>query len=184
VNPVVQLPTDNNGVSIRMSSVGSAGAVSTTGSLVFGIDTQSNNQLGTATVLKVDGATGNFTTMFAGQTLANSFIDAGSNALFFPSSLPTCTSAAATGFYCPGTVQTLSATQQGVNGMANTVTFSIANAEALQRNSAFAVFDNLGGTNPQTGSFDWGLPFFLGRTVFVAVEGQTTSSGTGPFIAY
>jgi hypothetical protein len=43
------------------------------------------------------------------------------------------------------------------------------------------VFLELGG--PDT-SFDWGLPFFLGRSVYVGIDGQTSSLGTGPYWAY
>ena len=44
------------------------------------------------------------------------------------------------------------------------------------------VFPTLGGPNPA--AFDWGLPFFIGRKVFVALEGHTASSVSGPFWAY
>ena len=30
----------------------------------------------------------------------------------------------------------------------------------------------------------WGLPFFFGRNVFVAIEGQSTPAGVGPYWAY
>ena len=30
----------------------------------------------------------------------------------------------------------------------------------------------------------WGLPFFFGRTVFTAIEGQTTPGGVGPYFAF
>src|SRR5207253_2602957 len=80
-NPVFHFTTDNNGVIVELQSVGAAGAPTASGSLVFGIDTQSNNALGMATVLTVDANVGEFTTQFntqtANQTLAASIIDSG-----------------------------------------------------------------------------------------------------------
>jgi hypothetical protein len=32
--------------------------------------------------------------------------------------------------------------------------------------------------------FDWGLPFFYGRSVFTAIEGQAAGSAVGPYYAY
>jgi hypothetical protein len=45
-------------------------------------------------------------------------------------------------------------------------------------------YDNLGGTSAVGGAFDWGLPFYFGRNVFTAIEGQSTSAGAGPFVAF
>jgi hypothetical protein len=63
-----------------------------------------------------------------------------------------------------------------------TINFSIANADSLFSNRGDFVFENLGGPNP--GTFDWGLPFFFGRSVFTAIEARSTPAGTGPFWAY
>ncbi len=66
------------------------------------------------------------------------------------------------------------------------MTFSVASIEALSNaNPSFAAYDNIAGTlfQPIQG-FDWGLPFFFGRSVSVAFEGQPTAAGTGPFVAY
>ena len=82
-------------------------------------------------------------------------------------------------FYCPTTTVTLQATNVGVNGKTGSVTFGVANADALPD---FAVLPQLGG--PFSGFVDWGLPFFYGRRVFTAIEGQTTPGGTGPYFAY
>lgn len=60
-------------------------------------------------------------------------------------------------------------------------TFEIANAEQLLASNN-AVFPNVGG--PMPGGFDFGLPFFLGREVFVAIAGQDTPAGPGPYWAY
>jgi hypothetical protein len=32
--------------------------------------------------------------------------------------------------------------------------------------------------------FDWGLPFFYGRTVYTAIESQATPAGVGPYFAF
>jgi Protein of unknown function (DUF3443) len=149
--------------------------------MAFGIGTQSDNALGSAKVQTVD-ADGNFTTIYAGQSYASSFIDAGSNGIFFLDSrttgMPVC--ALSSDFYCPSTLQSQSATNRGVNGVTSAVTFSVGNADAL--NGRFSAFTEIAGPSP--GNFDWGLPFFFGRTVYTAIEGQTTPGGTGPYFAY
>jgi hypothetical protein len=46
-------------------------------------------------------------------------------------------------------------------------------------------FATLGGTfSSSTDTFDWGLPFYYGRTVYSAIENATTSVGTGPYVAF
>ena len=181
-NPVAMFASDNNGVIVELPAV-SAPEPSASGSLVFGIGTQSNNSLSGATVYTVD-AGGNFTTTFKGQTYSNSFLDSGSNGYFFLSSSATgiASCSSATGFYCPATIQSLSATNQGANAASGTINFSIGDAESLFANRGDFVFGNLGG--PDHGGFDWGLPFFFGRNVFTAIEGKNTPGGTGPYWAY
>lgn len=183
-NPVSLFATDNNGVIIELPSVNSGGAVSVNGELIFGIGTQSNNTLGNATVLTLNDG-GDFTTSFQGKTFTNSFVDTGSNALFFLSAtatgIPACKDA--TFFYCPTSTDSLSATNQGQNGASTAINLSVANADALLSNSSpNFVFNNLAG--PGSGNFDWGLPFFLGRNVFVGFEGEDISGNAGPFTAY
>jgi len=185
-NPVTRFAADNNGSIIDLPAVAANGAVTLTGSLIFGIDTQSNNQSGTQTVLNVDNSA-ELVMTFAGQTLANSFIDSGSNAIFFASDIPPCPMPLAT-FYCPGSTQMLQLSIQGANGvMANNLTFNVGNAQTmLNNNQTFNVFPELAGTLPagNVGTFDYGLAFFYGKRVAVAVEGNKTSVGTGPYIAF
>ena len=185
-NPISQLAgNDHNGVLIVLPSLGPAGQGTAIGALALGIDTESNNQLGTATVLGLNPVTGNFTTIYKGQTLSASFLDTGSNVLFFDdTTLPACAAAA---FYCPTSAQALSATNhgQGANSTPTTVSFRIVNEASVTTVGAnFAAFDDIGGPSSDRNSFDWGLPFYFGRKVFLAFEAQTTSTATGPFVAY
>jgi hypothetical protein len=179
-NPVALFPSDNNGVIIQLPAL-TASAASLSGSMIFGIGTQSNNSLGKAKVFPVNSS-GEFTTTFKGQTYP-AFVDSGSNALFFlntnTTGLSTCTSSS--GFYCPNSTQNLSAVTSS-GSPSQTINFSIANADSLFSTRGNFVFENLGG--PNAGTFDWGLPFFFGRSVFTAIEARSTPAGTGPFWAY
>jgi hypothetical protein len=183
-NPVAFFATDNNGVIVELPAVSGTEA-SITGSLIFGIGTQSNNGLGSATVYTLDPETATFTTTFKGQALTDaSFLDTGSNAIYFLDSastgLPTCTDL--TFWYCPSSTQSFSAVTQGSNGATATINFSIANADTLTSNTNNGVAAGLGGPSP--GLFDWGLPFFYGRNVYTAIEGSSTPGGDGPYWAY
>ena len=186
LNPVPLFAKDNNGTIIQLPSVSNPGAATLTGSLIFGIDTQTNNASGTETVLTLDG-NGDFSTTFNGQTLTQSFIDSGTNGTFFKDTTVTaCTDPNFTGFYCPAATENFSATLTGLNNVPATVNFSIGNALMLATNNpSFTVIPQLGGTyTGTTPSFDWGLPFFYGRRVANAVEGFTTLVGTGPYVAF
>jgi Protein of unknown function (DUF3443) len=179
-NPVALFPSDNNGVIIQLPAL-TASAATLSGSMIFGIGTQSNNSLGKAKVFPVNSS-GEFTTTFKGQSYP-AFVDSGSNALFFlntnTTGLSTCSNSS--GFYCPSSTQNLSAVTSS-GSPSQTINFSIANAESLFSNRGDFVFETLGGPNP--GTFDWGLPFFFGRSVFTAIEARSTPAGTGPFWAY
>jgi hypothetical protein len=195
-NPIAVFATDNNGVIIQLPSVAASGAATVTGSMIFGIDTQTNNKSGSQTVLTLAGSAGNgqtqpgqFVTLFNGSTLGESFFDTGSNGLFFnDSSLTTCTDTSGndpgiTMFYCPSSIENFSATLQGQNGISASVSFSVAPTDTLS--GADTAFSNLAGTySSSTETFDWGLPFFYGRTVYTAMENAPTTVGTGPYVAF
>jgi hypothetical protein len=184
-NPVALFAGDNNGVLIEFPAVPAAGAATLSGSLVFGIGTQTNNALGSAKVFTVDPNTGNLITLFNNQTYSSSYMDSGSNGFFFADgSIPDCMDAVF--FYCPAATLNLSAVIQGINGTIGDVGFSVANADMLFSggSSGYAAFADLAGTNSDSTSFAWGLPFFFGRTIFTAIEGQNTAAGMGPYVAF
>lgn len=179
-NPVASFPTDNNGVVLQLPSIAAAGAASTSGYLVFGIGTESNNALGSATILTANDE-GNFTTTFDDQTLSG-FIDSGSNALFFnDSSISLCgTTGVTAGFYCPSSTLSLSAENQGANGNTSNVSFQVANLNDISTTN-LAIDDVAGPLTGINNYFDWGLPFFYGNTVFVAIEGTTVGGSYGAY---
>jgi hypothetical protein len=186
-NPVVVFPTDNNGTILTLPAVNDV-AATVTGTLTFGIGTESNNTLpSTATLFTLDSSD-NFTTNFVTQALTASFIDSGSNGLFFPdSSLTVCGDAPS--WYCQAATS-LSATNVDPNNgsTTNTVTFNVDDFDTVtQANPSAAAFSNLAGPMPCTASpcsFDWGLPFFYNRSVFTAIDGTTVGTTPGPFWAY
>lgn len=183
-NPVSALARDNNGVVIDLPGVAGSGAGVVNGSLYLGIGTQSNNPLGAAAVLTTD-ANGYITTTFAGKNLTTSFVDTGSNGLYFDSTtIAPCTDPHAAGYFCPANAATLTATNIGQNGMRATVSFAIDSATKQFSNTGHSAFPMLAGPINDAQTFDWGLPFFFGRRVFIGIEGQASNAGPGPFFAF
>jgi len=177
-NPVWLLPTGNNGVVLTLPNVPSTGAPSVTGTLILGIDPAASTTQPRAVLPTNDN--GFIRTVYKGRIFSQSIIDSGSNALFFPDASLAACPMPLDPFYCPPNAVNLSATVSGANGSQTVVPFQVANTQRLV-DSGNGVFNNIGG---DFSTFDWGLPFFLGRTVFVGIEGQSSSLGTGPFFAF
>ena len=189
-NPVAAMPTDNNGVVVNLPSIPADGAATTNGTLYFGIGTESDNKPAVGVKPYTSNNNPNsldyltIDTTYKGVTSGGSIFDTGSNGYFFnDSSITQCSDGS--GFYCPPATLNESATNKGLNGKSGLVHFSIANADGLS--STDAAFDDLGGTNDggaKFDGFDWGLPFFFGRNVYVGIAGTKSSLGTGPYTAY
>jgi hypothetical protein len=193
--------SDNNGVVMQLPAVPDSGAASVTGYMLLGIGTRSNNTPSGVQRYDADSY-GTFRTVFSpfSSSPLESFIDSGSSLLFFPwpppsnpdlaSLIPDCSvshGAGLSGFYCPGATRVTSAANTGDGGSASScVGFQIANAYSQLAPGTSNVFHNLAGTaGDSLGSvFDWGLPFFLGRKVYVGIEATSSSLGTGPYWAY
>jgi len=62
------------------------------------------------------------------------------------------------------------------------VLFRIGNLADLIGPAGPYVFSDVGGSLPNL--VDLGLPIYLGRNVFLGIEGQGSSLGPGPYIAY
>lgn len=187
-NPVAHLPQNNNGVIVEIPAVAAGGKTSVTGSLILGIDTQTNNASSGETTYQTDG-NGYIKTVFKGATYSSSFIDTGSNGLYFDntnSALTICSNTTnVAGFFCPSALTSLTATNKSGNttGTASKdVTFQIGNANTLL-NGSNIVFVEIGAPMPGS-SFDWGLPFYFGKRVYHGIEGKSSNLGTGTYVAY
>ncbi|MET3132641.1 hypothetical protein AAKU55_002918 [Oxalobacteraceae bacterium GrIS 1.11] len=185
-NPVAAFAVNNNGVILLLPSVPAGGLTSANGSLIFGIGTQANNRIGTETVYAANAA-GNFSTTYKGRVLSASFLDSGSNGIYFgDASLRACSTSVE--FYCPLVPLTVSAVTGAYDGSASgAVNVTIENVDLLGASIKAA---SVGGNNSSGSSvidsnaFDWGLPFFFGRRVFIGLEGTISPSGVGPYWAY
>jgi hypothetical protein len=183
-NPVARFLSNNNGVIVQMPPIGTGGASAATGTLIFGIGTQSNNQLD-ADVKKIgtDSAGDFLSVNYSNMTFNSGFTDTGSNGLFFNDpALPLCTGSTSS-FYCPSSTLTKTATIVGTDAASTSVSFVVANANMLFNTSGAFAFNDLAGSLGN-GQFDFGLPFFYGRHVAVAIVGQPTPAGNGPFVAF
>ncbi len=194
-NPVAAFPTDNNGTIITLPDVPQRGLRTLTGTVTFGIGTQANNALTASTILPATTSSsrlgpGNFTVTYGGRRLTQSFADSGSDDYYFiDASITPCSASDLTAFYCPATPLTLSpslAAAGGVNAVDNFILYSPLDVP-FSSNVAPGL-----GVNPTlvtppldfSNSFDFGIPFFFGRSVFTAIEGRAAGSAAGPYFAY
>ncbi len=181
-NPVPRFGTDGNGVILEMAPVSDSGAPSATGTLVFGIGTQSNNAMTASQSFNTD-SWGRLSSTLSGRTL-QTFLDSGSNAIFFAdSALPQCGGNLGT-FYCPSSTQSFSAALVSNNGTTTgTATFNVANGNALLGSGANYAANNLAGQFGSSAALDLGLSFFYGRYVYYGMD-MTASGGKAPYVAF
>ena len=142
--------------------------------------------------LSTDGnGSGLLTATYRGQALVQSFIDSGSSAYFFDDpTLTRCTGSDEAGYYCPAAPLTLTPSLTGTNGRVADASFTLYNAHTqfASGNAAVPGVGADGGAIPSfdapTSSFDFGAPFFFGRSVFTAIEGASAGGTAGPYVAY
>ena len=180
-NPVAAFGADANGVIVQLQSVPAMGATSATGTLTFGIGTQDDNALAGVTVIPTDGYT--VRTTWQGVTY-QSVLDTGTGFIILPSmAAPYCGDSTV---YCPATTQTLSAAISGIDSTQVAVTFDVANYFQLfgQADRPRALDDIAMYIDFPDAPVNWGLPFFFGRSVYIAYTDAATPSGNAPFVAF
>lgn len=187
-NPVALFTTDNNGIIVRLPNLQNAnGDTSTTGELIIGLGTQSDNALPTTglTVLGTD-SNGDFTTTYnGGSTILPALIDSGTAMYSFDDpAIATCASGQYVGYYCPAVApQAAYAINVGVgrNNATNRVDFAIADPNSFVAGAS--AFVNLAGGGGSR-RFTWGMPFFYGRGIYVGIDQRASGPYTGPYYAY
>jgi len=192
-NPVAALPAPfNNGVVLKMPAVGSAGATTARGELIFGVntytpgvDTYADNRVpsgASSAVLGVDPNLDSYlyiTTTFRGTPYPSSYLDTGTNGIFFTHAdlkQYECGS-----WYCPPNVLSFDAVlSDGKSINTNpSVTLQVGNGMSYTQNPAIS--DNAGpaiGTDAAAAAkvFAWGMPFFYGRQVYMTIWDLKTTS--------
>ena len=192
-NPIAALPTGyNNGVVLKMPTVTHPGAGTASGELIFGLDSTANNSVpagATKVYLGVDPVNNlasylNVTTNHNGSTYRSSYLDTGTNGLFFTdNSLTRCNGAT---WYCPAsTLNKIAVISDGDSPAAHpvTVNFQIGNVEALFSTNNTAFSDAAGAAPTGSASFAWGMPFFYGRNVYLSIW-QQAGALSGPWYAW
>ncbi len=181
-NPVAFFALDNNGVLLQFPAIPASGQPSVTGTLTFGLNTQADNSLAGFSILPSDLST-YFNATIAGQAYPQSFIDSGS--VYNYITLPGLT-LNANGDYAPGSYTLYSATLSSntttpANPNPLPVEFGVLDSSVLNF-TANAAFNDV--VDPgSSGSADFGMSFFYGKTIGFALVGSTLPQGTGPFYA-
>ncbi len=176
-----------NGSILTVQSIGPSGATYPTGTLQIGISgaLPGNRFAADSNV--------NFTAFYGASTcagsnaLTSSFFDSGSNFWDFPNdtspepNIPTCDD----GLYCPGSPgSTMTITAWPANCANTPITFSLIYADSVINNGNNA-FNNVGAPyDAAHPGFDFGFPFFFGKSVYNCIQGFSCSGVGGPFWAF
>jgi hypothetical protein len=204
-NPISHLSTNNNGLTLQFPFLSTTYANTVTGYAILGVATQTNNTPATSANIPNgttfytlpadtnfnDNCYSYFQSIWGGNTICG-FIDSGSSSMVFPNQTSSPISYDSNPndqyyqFYTPASPTFNSATNVGFGGSPSVSTaFAIENVNSNFANyNVFSQWGVLDANGPVSGEFDFGLPFFLGRTVFVGLEGASSSLGTGTYWSY
>ena len=205
-NPVSFFNSDNNGVILAMNPVAAAGATTASGTLTFGIGTQTDNALSSSA--KVFALSGNsvggqlYYTILATYNSGTypAFVDTAQpyNGFLDPTTVAAAPAGAGitncplhNGLYCTSSAVSLPFTAKDSGTDSATVTLSIGDATTLYNSSVLgggsnAAFGNLVG-EAITGVSDYvdlGMPFFYGKTVYVGIAGKVAPTGVNAPLGY
>lgn len=182
-NPVFSLPADNNGLIFQFPAVPDTGAVSAEGTLLLGIGTAGNNQVPSGMTLLAFDPFARVTVSYNQQIMGAPGavpIDTGNPVTDFSASAlaePLCTLSGIQTLLCPFTTKSFPVGLGSIQSLStNRLSSSllVGNAQSLLVSSGNRLFNNL----VNDSSFPaLGLPFFLGKTVYMAFPSATYPYG-------
>jgi hypothetical protein len=186
-NPVTKFATDNNGVTLSFPAVGAGGQGSVSGTLTFGVGTQSDNPLPSGVPQITTTPFGEVTTSFNGLPMPG-IVDSGSGAYFFVDpSIGQCPSSFSNQpWFCPPDPATISASLQSESGLTQGVSFTLFNSVAELGNGSNAAHAGIGQNVGLFGSgeLDLGMPYFYGKKITFGIQGNDDlAAGTPPYFA-
>jgi hypothetical protein len=187
-NPITALSQNNNGAILSLPSVPAGGSSSKNGYLILGIDTQSNNASTGMTVFPCTNDRSEFKTTLQGNTFQYSLFQTLSNYNYIGSNLSIASSSSPQ-YYTPSSVQTL---RGSILGTTNYLDFQLYIGNSLtinnyyQTSRALCVFSEFAAYNNNNSGYNtlYGLPFFLGRNVFIGFESASSNLGSGRYYAF
>lgn len=175
VNPVGYFVSgNNNGEIISLPSVNASSNSNISGTLTFGINTESNNQVPT-NVSSVQGDPTDFIGRFVGfssNTIFSTMFDSGTNHFYFYSTeINQCSD-----LYCPNSPTAWNS--QIINYDLDGSAIALSSIISTQTDY-YALMPNWGIVAP-SGEGLYGLPFYFGKNVYLGFVGYTSTMGSGP----
>ncbi len=182
-NPVAFFTSsDTNGIVFQLPAISASGAATASGTVTFGVGTQSDNSVSGYTVIPLDSV-GHMTATAGGTSYTSSYIDSGSSMYGGPFNVPYNSS---TNFFSPTSLQQIPIVLTANSGTSTTSyssTVDLASYSSLNLSPSLVAFNDVGMYVPSTTSLALGLPFFFGKTIAWVFQGKSSSAGTGPLNA-
>lgn len=181
-NPINYLPTNNNGSILALPDVSSIGSSSVSGVLILGVGTSTNNAPDDDMYFfQASSTTGYIKSTYKGRT-TRALFDSGTNAYaFYDNTLVNCSGSS---YYCPSSLLNLSVNQEGFNLISVNFDFMVEHPGNIFIGGKY-VFNNIAFEISHSHNFFiYGLPFHLGKAIFMGIDGKSSSLGSGMYWAY
>lgn len=183
-NPVSFFDRHDNGVVFDLPDAAGEGLLESVGTLTFGVDTDDNDRLDSAAIVKLDEQ-GRFTTLYAGAGYEDSYVDSGTETYIVPdNALPRCSGMPWA--FCVAPTVTREAMMVGRDGTRSSMPFQVGDYRRIRLNGFGASAELAVASAPGSDAFVWGAPFFLGKRVAVVLEGRVVPGSAhliGPLYA-